>query len=137
MFKPFDFIRAIYSKDKSIRYVNEQWVPIYLNKALSQDKDNSEAIGKAVEYCLYLTPTNYYYLLFLLIPKKSNYYIKPVKKAVEEEPDLLVEKVKEFLCWSDREYKINKREFDKAILGNRDYWETELAVEQPKKRTTK
>lgn len=136
-YKPFDYIKAVYSKDKSIRYVNDHWVSIYLNKALAQDADNADALSKIMEYSLYLSPNSYYYLLFLTIPKKTNYYIKPITKPVEPEEDELLSRMKEVLGWSNREYKINKREFDKVILNNRDYWNEQFAIQPKKKRTTK
>lgn len=135
--KPFDYIKAVYGKDKSIKYVADMWVPIYLSKALVQDKDNAEAISKAIEYCLYLTPTNYYYLLFLLIKGKSNYSIRPITKPEEKEEDILIEKIKYILGWSNRECELNKRQLEKTILSNREYWEEQLAITKKKPRKAK
>lgn len=135
--KPNDYIQAIYKKDKSIKYVADMWVPIYLSKIMIQEKANADAMEKAIQYCLYLSPTHYYYLLYLLIPKNFNYSYKAPTKKEEAEEDLLVEKAKSILGWSNKEFELNKREFTKTILANRAYWEDELAVEQPKKRTKK
>jgi hypothetical protein len=137
MANPFDYIKSIYAKDRKITFVSEQWIPIYLNKTLIQDKDNAEAIEKAIEYCLYLSPTNYFYLLYLLIPGKLSYRITPIKKIGEPEVDALVEKVKYILGYSNKEYELNRRQIEKTILKDREFWESELAVTNIKKRTKK
>jgi len=127
---PLEYIKSIYTKDGSIRYVSEQWVGLYLNKALLQDRDNIDAIEKAVEYSLYISPTHYFYLLYMLVPKKMNYYIRPVRKVKEEdEADELVDKVKYILGYSEKEYRLNRRQIEATILLNREYWNKELGVE--------
>jgi hypothetical protein len=135
---PLDYIKSVYTKDGKIKKVDEQWVTFYLNKCLIQDKDNAERMSMAMQYCLYLSPTHYFYLLYMLIPKKFNYTVKSTKKAQEPEEDKLVDKLKYIMGWSTKEYESNKKQITATILNNREYWEKELGVqnERPRKRKT-
>jgi hypothetical protein len=131
---PFNYVKSVYTKDKSVTQVKDQWVSIYLNKSLVQDKDNANVIARVADYSFYISPTNYFYLLYILIPKKMHYYINSVKKE-ESIEDVLVDKIKNVLGWSNREYELNKREVFKVLLSNRDYWNLELGVEEKKRKS--
>ena len=135
--RPSEYIDAIYNKDNRIQEVEQAdaWVPIYLNKIFIQNSNNAVAMSKAMEYCLYISPTFYFYLLYMLIPKQVGVrYIYPKKKE-EKAEDKLIEKIKHVLGWSTREFDLNKKQIETTILNNRQYWEEQLGVqnERPSK----
>lgn len=130
-----EIITCVYTKNKKIQFLNEEWLPLYLNKCFIQDKDCSEIINRIIEYCFYVSPTHYFYLLYILIPKKFNYNFQYPKKASKDDTeDELVNKLKQFLGWSEKEYQLNKAQIEKEILSNREYWESELGVDNVKRR---
>lgn len=134
---PYDVLKSIYTKDN--RQVQaEAYFPLYFSKILSQDKDNSLALSKILEYCFYIDPQNYYYLLYFFIPKKFQYNVNIKKvKGEEAEEDKLLTKLKYVLQWSDRDLKLNKKVIDEQILSNREYWESELGIQKEKVRRGK
>jgi len=135
--KPFDYINAIYGKTYAIRHSVDAWACPYLNKTLIQDKNNAEALSKAIEYCFYISDLHYYYLLWCLIPRSSNTYLDRASKPEEDEEDPLIDKLIYVLGWSRKEYELNKSIINKVIIPNRDYWESELGITKKKTRKKK
>jgi len=136
---PHNYVHSIYTKDNAIKYVAgaDSWVPTYLNKVLIQDKRNAEALSKIIPYCFYVSPTQYFYLLYMLIPYNLNYSYSSTKKAKEPEEDKLVEKLKHVLGWSTREYNLNKKQIEATILSDRETWESNLGVQNERPKRTR
>jgi hypothetical protein len=132
--KPSDYIDAIYHKDSTIKYVEDAWAPLYLNKIFIQNSNNASAMEKTIEYCLYISPTHYFYLLYILIPQQFGVRYKYPKKDEEKEPDELESKLKEILGWSSKEFELNRKQIEKTILNNRSYWESEMGIDGKRKR---
>jgi len=134
---PRNYVDCIYRKDGRIKELSkeDEWMPIYLNKVFAMDKDCAEAMNTIIKYHFYISPTHYFYLLYLLIPKKYNYTIPSVKKFTDKETeDQLVENIKKVLGWSNREYKLNEKQLNQTILSDRDYWSAEMGINHVKKR---
>lgn len=137
MFKPYDYINAIYNKTYAIRYAVDVWACTYLNKTLIQDKNNAEALRKAIEYCFYISDLHYYYLLWCLIPQSTNVYLDRASKPDEDTADPLIDKLIYVLGWSRKEYELNKSIINKVIIPNKEYWESELGIQKKKTRKKK
>lgn len=135
MSRPFDYTDAIYRKTYAIRDKVDVWACPYLNKTLAQDKNNADALSKAIEYCFYISDLHYYYLLWCLIPKNSNPELDKASKPEEEKEDVLVDKLIYVLGWSRKEYNSNKAIINKVIMTNREYWENELAIVKKKSKS--
>ena len=125
----FDLITNIYQKNKLTDKVNDG-ILISINKWLSFDKDNLLPIQKILKYLFYIEPLHFYYLLFFNIPKKFKVPFLRKAKKTEEKEDELVRKIQDFLGWSDRELRLNRKLLELTILKNRRYWGKEFGLEK-------
>ncbi len=136
--KPSDYIECIYEKNGIIKEVEDAWAPFYLNKIFIQNPKNAEVMNRIIEYCVYLTPTQYFYLLYILIPKQYGVrYSYPAKKTEADEEDKLIAKIRYILGWSVREFELNRKQLEATILKDKDYWCSELGVSYDKPKRTR
>jgi hypothetical protein len=131
---PFDYVRSVYTKDGKFKEVDEVWVNIYLNKCLVQDKDNADILARVADYTFYLEPTHYFYLLYILIPKKFNFNVMKTPKKTEEDEDQLEAKIRAVLGYSRKEFELNRKQIESTILKDKEYWNAELGVSDVKRR---
>lgn len=123
----FDILNSIYTK-KPIGIEPDIPLTITLTKWLSWDKDNLLSLKKILPYFYYLTPQQYYDLLFYNIPQKSKApFIKKIEK-VEIKEDKVLQKIKKILDWSNRELEFNKSILLKQINIDRKTFEKELGI---------
>ena len=134
---PRNYVDCIYRKNGSIKALakEDEWVPIYLNKIFAMDRDCAEAMNTIIKYNFYISPTHYFYLLYLLIPKKFIYTIPSVKKFTEDkDEDALVTNIRKVLGWSKKEYKLNEKQVKETILNDKTYWSTEMGLNHVKRK---
>lgn len=123
----YSSLTTLYKKDRA-NVCDDIGLCIALNRTLSKDPDNVDALKKALPFMFYLEPVNYFYLLYCLIPKKA-FIPKTVKtEKVEDKEDKLLDKVKQVLSWSSREFKYNRNILEKLISNNEEYWKGELGI---------
>jgi hypothetical protein len=125
----FDILKSIYTKTQ-INIQIDAGTTIVLNRWLSYDKDNVEHLKRILPYFYYLTPQNYYDLLFFNIPKKQ---VVPFLRKIEktEKPvkeDKVLERIQYLLDWSQRELNFNRQLLLKQIEPDRKIWEMELGL---------
>ena len=129
---PANYVSEVYTKAgrvKELEKADEGWVPLYLNKLLIHDKDNAHALSRCTDYCLYLSPNSYYYLLCCVIPKKlAHETFFPKKKTKDDGEDVLHVRVREALGWSQREFDRHKNIIERTILNDRSYWEKQFGL---------
>lgn len=135
--RPQEYIDSIYHKTKNILEVEDVWAPFYLNKIFVQNYNNAIALSKIVDYCVYIEPTHYFYLLWVFIPQQLNVRYTYPKKQEEIEEDILAKRVRDLLGYSMREYLVNKKQIEASILKDREYWAQQLGVNLDTKRTRK
>lgn len=124
----YDIIRSIYTKT-TLNIDIDTGLTIVLNKWLSYDKDNVQHIKKILSYFYYLTPQNYFDLLFFNIPQKSvPPFLKKIEKSEPEKEDKILNRIKDILDWSQRELNFNRDLLLKQINTDRKYWEVELGL---------
>ena len=126
------YVKEVYTKTgaiKELEKADEGWVPLYLNKILIHDKDNAYALSRCTDYCLYLSSASYYYLLCLVIPKKlAHETFFPKKKTKDDGEDVLCERIREALGWSQREFDRHKNIIERTILNDRERWNKEFGI---------
>ena len=113
----YEILKSIYSKkiSWSLNNFNDWGLCIALTKSLSKDPDNLEALKKIVQYMFFVSPRQYFYLLFFIIPKK-NFVPKMIKtKKIPIKIKGLEEKIQDFFGWSSKELMLNMEflKFDK------------------------
>lgn len=119
-------LTSVYNKEKLLVDDINIGLCIALSKWLSFDISNIYILNKIVKYMFFVEPETYYYLLYFNISKKQKIpYLSKIDK-IEEKEDELMNKIKETLFWSNREYNYHKDILDKII--NRDYWSQQLGV---------
>lgn len=127
----FDYLKAIYLKDKNLC---PQEVDIQLNMTLSKwitfDTSNLNYVKSILPYMFYIQPKNYFILLYTSVSKKDTvpFLKKPEGIKTEEKESELHNRLKKLLQWSDREFELNKSILEKTILKDEKYWETELGI---------
>lgn len=126
MYNIFETIKSIYKKTKLDTKEIESFHCIALNKWLSYDEDNTDTLKKAVKYFFYLSTEMYVKLLYLCIAKKSQapFLHKVEKEKVKE--NLLYNKIRDTLQWTDRELKLHSKLLEKIIEPK--YWKKQLGV---------
>jgi hypothetical protein len=123
----FDIVKTIYTKQNPIIEI-DLGTNIALTKYLGRDKDNLPTLHKISKYLLYIEPLEYYYLLYLLIPRKYKIpYLKKIIK-VEKEENKLLEAIRLFLKWSNKELSLHKKLLELTLLKNHIYWTQQLGV---------
>ena len=128
---PKEYIDDVYLKTYRVTEVPKEdaWVPLYLNKVLIKNKDNADALNKIIDYCLFIDPTHYFYLLAICIPRNANYQqFYPKKKATNDEEDGLHVRIREALGWSQREFEQHRNIIERTILKDRLYWEKQFGL---------
>ncbi len=124
----FDLINSIYTKTY-IEPETNTFLNLTISKWLSYDKYNLQVLKQIFPLIFYVTPTHYYYLLWLNIPKK---FRAPFLKKIEEveyEPPILFQKIKEYFGWSNREFMLNRKLLEKVILPNQEHWLERLGID--------
>jgi len=123
----FDIVKTIYTKQNPISEI-DVGTNIALSKYLGRDKDNLPTLQKISKYILYIEPIEYYYLLYLMIPRKQKIpYLKKIIK-VEKEENKLLDAIKRFLKWSDKELLLHSKLLEQTLLKNHNYWSQQLGV---------
>lgn len=123
----FDIVKTIYTKQNPINEI-DLGTNIALTKYLGRDKTNLSTLQKLSKYLLYIEPLEYYYLLYLLIPKKYKIpYLKKIDK-IEKEENKLSAAMKRILKWSDKELLLHLPLLEKTLLKNHNYWAQQLGV---------
>ena len=124
----FDIIKNIYMKQNPITEI-DLGTNIAISKYLGRDKDNLPTLKLISKYLFYIEPIEYYYLLYILIPKKYKIpYLKKIEK-IEKKESKLLDAIKKVLRWSDKECNIHGKILEQTILRNDTYWCKQLGVE--------
>jgi len=129
-----DFLKSPYAQVMMSSYYKnkyygevETWISIQISKLLAQDLRIVSIIRKLVDYQYYVKPKHYYYLLYFNLPKIA----KPGKlsspKKVEEKENVLMERLKEVLGWSNSEIRKNQFVFDEILKDSKE-WKQKLGI---------
>lgn len=120
----FELLKTIYTKERlAIAESNSDCIA--LTKTLAKDQSNLKELKSIVKYLFLISPESYFYLLYFFIPKKP-FVPKSLKiEKVEVKESKLLNRIKEILDWSDREFEFN-RNFIK--VKDESYWEKELGI---------
>jgi len=102
----FDYLRSIYKKTK-IDFNGNLGDSIVISRYLSYDENNLKELKPLLKYLFYIDPIHYYYLLFFNISKKYMPYIRPFKKQKGRKEDMIMNKLKEYFKWRERDMEVN------------------------------
>lgn len=118
-----DALKTIYTKEK-LEVVLDNSTILGLNKVLSKEESNIQALKKIIPFLFYISAENFFYLLYFIIPQRG-YVPKTFKTEKEEEKeDKLIDRIQYTLGWSNRELSYNKKILESCI--DRDYWKQKL-----------
>lgn len=132
-----DVLKTIYTKQR-LAVVDDIGLCISLTRTLAKDQDNLPVIKEISSYLFYIKPVHYFYLLYIMIPKKSYIPRLPKYEKVESIDEPILNSVKEILQWSDREFLLHRDLLETIFLQDKKFWETELSIEKkPKKEKIK
>jgi hypothetical protein len=111
----FNILKNIYLKNLSDKPIVSQSDLIVINRFLSLDKVNLKYLKILVSYLFYLTPINYFYLLYLVIPKRNKvpYHKNITKIKIKENKQF--NDIQLLLEWSDRELEYYKFILEKIL----------------------
>lgn len=124
-----DLLKTIYVKEKVATELDKIDVGfcISLTKTLSKDKDNLPVLKQLVDYLFYISPEDYFYLLYFSIPKKS-FIPRTMKFEKEKESeDKFLDFLRDIFQYGEREMKIFKEEIQQ-IMDNKKEWKKELGI---------
>lgn len=126
----YDILKSLYTKEK-VSNLEELDIGLCLGltKWLSQDSSNLPILQEVYPFVYYLKPINYYYVLYLSLPKKYKIpYFTKLPKETEPKDNKLLKEVQRILNYSDREMEFHSKLFEHLILKNDKYWRKELGL---------
>lgn len=103
----FDYLKILYNKtDIKIEDIpNDAGLNVSLFYTLLKDKDNAY-LTFLTEYIWYIKPSNFFILMFLFVPKKTNFKLLKSSSKEKDKKDKLekeYKEIKEFYNWSEEE----------------------------------
>ena len=123
---PYELLKALFGKTRPNVDNLELGINIVLNQWLSLMPDQARKVAPLVDYFFYINPTHYYYLLYFNIQGRLNFVRKP--KSEDMSQNLLLEKVRYILGWTDREMMLNRQVLKETILKDEAYWKNQLGI---------
>ena len=119
----FDLLKSVYEKKKMDWEINTQ-LNLTLLKWLSYDKNNLQYLKGIIKY-QFINPKNFFYLIFLTIPRgRAPFIKKPQTKEIKK--DEFIEKIANIFSWSKRESRLSQDIVKKVC--DKQYWEKELGL---------
>jgi len=123
----FKTIKDVYTKNKTNINDIDNWSNILLSRWFSYDRDNLIFLKNISKYLCVIKAEYYYYLLYFNITKKDKVpFLSQVKQEKKKESKL-VDYIKEYFNWSERELKFNSNIINNMLLKEK-YWLEELGI---------
>ena len=125
---PFELYKALYNKTKpNVEHI-ESGINICINQWLSLIPSQVPNAKELVDHFFYISPRNYYYLLYFGV--RGSFAFKKKPTALDMNEDLLLRKVQYILGWTDREIQLSSAVLKETILKDKDKWMELLAVQE-------